>query len=369
MTNARPISRIKINGFKSFKELDLKIEGLNIFIGANGAGKTNFIRLFRLFGEIVSGRFQKAVEDLGGASALPYGGAKKTKEIQIEAFFNKNGYKCTWEPSGNDRLIFTEEIAWFHGAGHDYPYNVHLGGSSDSGLRRTAKNKAVAEVVLETMEAWKVYHFHDTSDSAAVKAMGDLYDDQSLASDASNLAAFLNRLKNESDEKGQRAYNKIRRTVQLVAPFFDDFVLVPRGKNEDKILLQWRDKSSDQLLGPDSLSDGTLRFICLCTLLLQPEPPHTILIDEPELGLHPYAISVLAGLLRTTSKRSQIIATTQSVPLVNQFEAEDIIVIDRIDGPSQVRRLTKEDISAWIDEYADFGIGDLWEKNIIGGRP
>jgi predicted ATPase len=369
MPNPRPIDRIKASGFKSFRKLDLEIRGLNIIIGANGAGKTNFIRLFRLFGEIVADRFQKAVEDLGGAAALPYGGSKQTKEINIEAVFGQNGYQCTWEPTSSDRMAFTREIAWFQGPGHVRPYEVSLGAGIDSGLQVKAKYEKVAQVVLDTMQTWKVYHFHDTSDSAPVKSTCDLFDDQVLTSDASNLAAFLRRLKDDADDEGKRAYNKIRRSIQLVAPFFDDFVLIPRGKDKNKVLLQWTDKVSDQLFGPDSLSDGTLRFICLCTLLMQPNPPRTILIDEPELGLHPYAISVLAGLLRTASKQSQIIATTQSVPLVNQFTAEDIIVIDRNEGPSEARRLEMNDIAQWIDQYSDYGIGDLWEKNIIGGRP
>jgi predicted ATPase len=183
-----------------------------------------------------------------------------------------------------------------------------------------------------------------------------------LRSNASNLAAFLFLLQGQHPEH----YREIVRTVRLVAPFFDDFALRPRPLNPNKIQLEWREKGSDSYFGANYLSDGTLRFMCLATLLLQPDLPATVLIDEPELGLHPYAITVLASLLRSAAQQTQVIVSTQSVPLVNQFRPEDVIVVDREDRQSVFRRLTQADLESWLDEY---GLGDLWEKNLLGGRP
>jgi len=154
--------------------------------------------------------------------------------------------------------------------------------------------------------------------------------------------------------------------VRLVAPFFDDFDLKPSRLNPDKIRLEWREKGSDIYFNAHALSDGTLRFICMVTLLLIPEPPETILIDEPELGLHPYAITLLATLLRSAATRTQVIVSTQSVTLVNQFNPEDIIVVDRTDGRSIFERQDPQDLERWLEEY---GMGDIWEKNLLGGRP
>jgi predicted ATPase len=208
----------------------------------------------------------------------------------------------------------------------------------------------------------RVYHFHDTSAAAKVKQSGDLNDNEALRSDASNLAAFLFLLKSKHPE----SYRRIASTVRLAAPFFDDFRLRPSPFNEQKILLEWSEKNSDAYFNAHAFSDGTLRFICLATLLLQPELPSLIIIDEPELGLHPYAIQLLAGLVRSASQKAQVILSTQSVTLVNQFSPEELIVVDRKDGASEFRRLSPQELESWLESYS---LGELWEKNVLGGRP
>ena len=212
------------------------------------------------------------------------------------------------------------------------------------------------------LESWQLYHFHDTSDSAKVKQTGDLEDNRFLKPDARNLAAFLYRL-----EKNYKDYfDNIQDAIRLVAPFFDRFNLQPSELNADKIRLEWLEKGSDSYFNASVLSDGTLRFICMVTLLLQPQLPSVILVDEPELGLHPSAISVLANLLQSAAKRTQVLISTQSVTLVNHFEPQDVVVVEREEGQSVFRRLDRADMTSWLDDY---GLGDLWEKNVIGGRP
>ena len=189
-------------------------------------------------------------------------------------------------------------------------------------------------------------------------------EDRFLRHDASNLAAFLYMLQGAYPDH----YRKIVDAVQMVAPFFEDFALRPNALNDSKIRLEWVEKGSDLYFDPSALSDGTLRFICLAALLLQPGDylPSAILLDEPELGLHPYAITVLSGLLKAAAHRTQVIVSTQSVSLVNQFGADDILVVEREQGETVFRRFSAEAISHWMDDY---GLGDLWEKNVLGGRP
>ncbi len=359
------LSKISVEGFKSLQEVkDLKLRNLNVLIGANGAGKSNFIALFRLLNQMVSGNFQTAVLQQGGANALLYLGEKTTPQITVQLDFERNAYYCVWIPTVDERLIFAKETCIFYGD-RVPQWEKQLGsGHLESRLPQAAQEtkEPVLDYVLQGLNAWKVYHFHDTSDSALVKKSRALNDNLYLRPDAANLAAFLYRLQ----QSAPQYYAAIRETVQLVFPVFDDFLLRPQPENENLIRLEWREQGSDYPFMAYHLSDGTLRFICLATLLLQPELPPTILIDEPELGLHPYAIEVLASLMRSAAERTQLIVATQSVTLVNHFTLEDILVVENRKRATTIERLDSEQLSDWLEDYA---LGELWEKNVFGGRP
>jgi predicted ATPase len=368
------LDHIEVFGFKSIRELKLDLRSLNLLIGANGSGKSNFIALFELLNHIVEGKFQLFVAKSGGAESFLYYGQKATKEIQVKLAFGPNAYSCTWVPAVNDTLIFSDETSYYHTREYSRPYICSIGsGHKESELPKIAKYspvmhypKNVEAHVLDNLGSWKVYHFHDTSESAPVKKPRDINDNIYLRPDASNLAAFLYMLKRTKNEH----YKAIRDTVRLVAPFFDDFSLRPNPENENTIRLEWREKGSDFPFQAYHLSDGTLRFICLTTLLLQPQLPSTILIDEPELGLHPYAMSVLSSLMKSAAERTQLIVSTQSVTLVNQFEAEDLLIVERRMHNNKyetvIERVDPEKLSSWLEEYT---LGELWEKNVLGGRP
>ena len=358
------LDRIEVKGFKSIRAMnELVLHLLNVLIGANGAGKTNFITLFKLLNQIVEGNLQSFVGQAGGANALVHFGQKVTSELTAKLQFGPNGYEVRLGASVDDTLFFQEETCWYHGQGYLSPYYIPIGsGHKESRLEAESRTQKVAKYVLEGLKSWRVYHFHDTSDSAKVKLTGDIDDNAVLRPDAANLAAFLYWLR----EEHASYYDNIVKTIRLAAPFFEDCDLRPAPRNHNKIKLEWRERGSDTYFDASALSDGTLRFICLTTLLMQPSLPSTILIDEPELGLHPYALTLLAAMLRSAATKTQVIVSTQSAQLVNQFAPEDIIVVDREDGQSVFRRLNIQDLESWLEEYA---LGELWEKNIIGGRP
>ncbi len=360
----RPLEKITIKGYKSIRALeDFPLTSLNILIGANGSGKTNFISAFKLLNQIADEKLQLFVGQQGGAETFFHFGQKTTNQIALDLKFGENGYQCSLLPAAGDSLIFGDEvIAYF-----PYAYDTSIGkGQRETRLREEIQKKpdkmTIADYVLRALRSWRVYHFHDTSAAARVKQKGDINDNEVLRADASNLAAFLYFLR----EKKNAYYQKIVATIRQVAPFFEDFSLRPDPLNPEKIQLEWREVGSDAYFNAHLLSDGTLRFICLATLLLQPKLPSTILIDEPELGLHPYAIALLADLLKSAATETQVIVSTQSTSLVNKFDPEDIIVVDREDGQSTFKRLGAADLENWLDAY---GMGDLWEKNLIGGRP
>ncbi|MBQ3946742.1 MAG: AAA family ATPase, partial [Alphaproteobacteria bacterium] len=211
---------------------------------------------------------------------------------------------------------------------------------------------------------WRVYHFHDTSRTAKVKQEHNISNNKSLMFDAANLAAFLYRLKHNYT----KSYNEIVETIRLIAPYFDDFVLEPQERNAEVIVLKWHQKGCEDIFNASQLSDGTLRFICLTTLLLQPDTlqPATIIVDEPELDLHPYAITMFAEMVKQVSAQKQVIISTQSVELLNEFDVEDVVVVNKdSNGATSFRRLDEESLKIWLDDYS---LGDLWQKNILGGR-
>lgn len=349
-----PIDHIEIRGYKSIRELDLELGALNILIGANGAGKSNFLTMFSLSNALAHQRLQLFVGAAGGADTLLHYGHQTTEAIEGKLTIANHYYGIALAPDDHDRLYFVDE------------YVGDSGGTVESIGRGHHEALAPDAILLswltDVIASWQVYHFMDTSRSAKIRKTGSIYDNEALQPDGANLAAMLYRLR----ETTPNTYQRILNTIQLVLPSLADFVLRPFPLNPDSIRLEWHDRHSPRIHGTAALSDGTLRFMCLATLLLQPDLPSTILIDEPELGLHPYAISVLAGMLKAAATRTQVIVSTQSVPLVNQFSHEDIIVVDHQEGQSTFRRLQAAEVEAWLDEY---GIGDIWEKNIIGGRP
>lgn len=357
------LERVRATGFRSIREVDIKIRDLNVLIGANGSGKSNFIKLFRLLNELVEERLQVTVATSGGANALLHFGRKTTPKLELDLHFGQNAYACTLIPAADDGFVFEQEEWSFLGAGYTRPRIEHNGGGKrESGLREASSSSGIARFVANALSSWKVYHFHDTSDSAGLKQLGPIDDNFRLRPDASNLAAYLFFLKEAYPDH----YRNIVDTIRLSAPFLREFVLRPSPLNPRQIKLEWQHEGSDAYFDASSLSDGTIRLICLSTLLLQPSLPSVVLLDEPELGLHPAAVNDLASLLRRASTQAQVIVSTQSVTLVNHLRPGEIVVADRVQGASTFRRLGEEEIASWLDEYA---LGELWEKNILSGRP
>lgn len=358
--NPEQLSRLKLEGYKSIKDCDLELKELNVLIGPNGAGKSNFIGFFKLIQHALEGNLQRFISKNGGPDSFLHFGRKKTPQLKAEVTLGEFGYKFNLEATVDNRLMFADESFWSAKYG-DVPYG---GGHFESMIEYQAQPSRHPIVTSSIMHRWRVYHFHDTSDTALVKLPHSIADNEYLRSDGKNLAAFLFRLKQHHLE----AYDRIVKTIRLVAPFFGDFRLRKGVDNPDMIELEWSELGEDEPFKAHHFSDGTLRFICLATVFLQPEEfqPETILVDEPELGLHPYAIKILASLIRSASKTKQVIVSTQSVTLLNEFDPENLIVADRKGGSSVLRRIGKDELTDWLKEYT---LGELWEKNILGGRP
>jgi predicted ATPase len=365
------LQRVILKGFKSIKEMDLELLPLNVLIGANGAGKSNLVSFFKMLNEMMAMRLQQYVGTTGRAQSLLHFGPKVTPQMEARLEFEvDNGvdtYSMRLFHAAGDTLVFADENLSFLQTGRTRPKSVPLGsGHEETRIGQKAdEGEPTARVFKHLLDHCRVYHFHDTSPTARVRQYCYIGDNRWLMPDAGNLAAFLLRLR---EDHGGMVYQRIVRTIRLIAPFFADFDLEPASPSKREIILNWRDKGYDQVFGPHQLSDGTLRAICLVTLLMQPEDelPDLIIVDEPELGLHPYALNMVAALIKKVSHYTQILISTQSSSFLDNFDPEDTIVVNRAGTESKFERLDGARLKAWLDEYS---LGEVWEKNVIGGGP
>lgn len=367
------LKRLTLRGYKSIRDSTLELRSLNVMIGANGAGKSNLISFFRLLNEMMGGRLQQFVASSGRAHGILHFGPKKTPRLEASLEFEAdeaglNAYRIGLSYAAGDSLAFNEETLTHSSASNPEEMrflSLNSGSQESEILEAGLKGESLARHVRFLVSGCRVYHFHDTSSTARARQYCYVGDDRSLMHDGGNLAALLYRLRNEQEG----AYRRIVGTVRLIAPFFADFELEPSGPLKKDIILNWRERNSDQVFGPHQLSDGTLRAICLVSLLLQPEDdlPNLIVVDEPELGLHPYALDVVASLFSKAAEHVQVLISTQSSAFLDNFEPKDVIVVDREErGGTAFVRLDPQKLEAWLEEYS---LGEVWEKNVVGGGP
>ena len=368
------LTKIDLKGFKSIRNLeDFELRDLNVFIGPNGAGKSNFISFFRLLNWMTPapGNLQHHVADVGGANVILHDGADVTPQLECTLTFQTdqglNKYRMRLVHAAGDTLIFADEDYLYVPEGGTPPFQWQkLGaGQRESGLISAAEaGNATARFILTLLKKCVVYQFHNTSKTARMRQKWAIGDSRFLKEDAGNIAPVLHRLR----EEHLKHYQRIVQSVRLVAPFFGDFVLEPEGAGRDSIFLRWRERGTDYEFSVAQASDGTLRCLALITLLLQPvdDLPSVLILDEPELGLHPYATNLVAGLIKAVSQHRQVLIATQSETLLNCFEPQDIVIVERKGRESDFQRLDPEKLSEWLENYS---LAELWEKNVLGGRP
>jgi len=370
MSTDNSLSLLTIRGFKSIMELnDFELKNLNVFVGANGAGKSNFISFFKMLSRLMDDSLADYVRENGGIGDILYNGRKRTAEMKFSMMFGERGYRFTVIPTHSDSVVLSEEARYYKRGSTDWWY-LENSNSAFSLLVKEAKDKSnslnsmCSKYVYDTIMSWKIYHFHDTSSATPMRDWQSIEDNGVLRHDASNVASFLFRLR----EEGRAEYQEILEACQIVVPYLKEFLLKEQtyGRTGEikKVNLSWRTGNSDFPMQPYHLSDGSIRFICLAAALLQPNPPSTLIIDEPELGLHPEAIRVLGELINAAAERTQIIVATQSPLLIDQFGIGDIIIVNRKDDQSVFERLDKKDFDKWLENYS---VGELWTKNVIRG--
>lgn len=360
-----PLSELTIRGFKSIEALErFRLDELEVLIGPNGAGKSNLVEFFGLMRMMADGRLQEYVAVLGGSDALLYLGPNVTQVVEVRLLFGEFEYDIDLAPDARGGLRIASERLHDRSTGRT---QVITEGEFESGLRRLANeqrpDRTPAVRVHEALSGWTVYHFHDTSARAPMRCEQSTSDQTRLHHDASNIAAFLLYLKMEHPEH----YELIRDSVRLIAPFFDDFLLRPVEQGgEQRVRLEYTQEGSNYRFQPLHVSDGSVRFVCLATALQQPSLPSTIVIDEPELGLHPFALGIVADLIKTASERTQVLISTQSPALLDYFDPRDVVTVSRSGGASVFSKLDEKSLERWLDSYT---MGELWQKNVVEGGP
>ncbi len=378
MSETTMLKSIRIRGFRSLADVELSDLGrASVLIGANGSGKSNFMHFFDMLSWMLkSRRLGEFVERYGGADDQLHGGSRTTPTLQAEIGLDtesgRNEYRFTLAHAHPDRFMFTEEAFRFSRKDRrtEAPW-THLGGDGHREARivdaaqsppRPEVNQKTARTITYLLRNCAVYQFHDTSDNSNFKKRWDLEDNNYLRSHGGNLSAILYRLEQEDN----RRFELICQHIARVLPVFDRFQI---EDSYGKVLLRWKAKGTEKTFGAHLTSDGSLRFFGLVTLLNLPREmlPDVLLLDEPELGLHPVAVALIGDMIKTLSRDVQIIVATQSPLLVDTFDLEEIIVLELEGDCTKFRSLKVDDYRCWLDE--SFTLGELWQKNLLGGRP
>ena len=372
------IDRVRIKGFRSLADIEMsELPDVTVMIGANGSGKSNFIRFFEMLSWMSRSRkLGEFVGRYGGADDQLFGGSRQMPRMEatvgLTTEAGQNEYRFALAHANPDRFIFTEEACKF--SSKDRPTQANWQYIKDSGYpeakiveaaqsrKDLGVNSDTASHIVRLLRNCITYQFHDTSDESNFKKRWDVEDNNSLRSDAGNLASILYRL--EQEDLGK--FKLICHYVDRILPVFDRFAI---EESYGKVSLRWKAKWTDKTFGAHLTSDGSLRFFALVTLLNLPPAmlPDVILLDEPELGLHPTAIELVAHMIKALAGEKQVIVATQSPSLVDVFGLDEIIILDLKDGKSELRKLDPDEFKIWIEQ--DFTPGQLWEKNLLGGRP
>jgi len=377
MNKSDPRMKLKLIDLKGFKAVDgqngqkIPLGDVTILLGANGSGKSNVVSFFKMLNFLTTGALQNYVGKQGVGQLLFYG-QKVTESISFTLHFSSEKATDTYEVKLShglpDRLFISGEKVTFRKNGREKPQEYYLeSGGAEAGLGKDERQ--TSKVVYNLLSGIRAYHFHDTSDTAPIKDRRYVDDAKYLRHDAGNLASFLKMLKEHGEYT--RYYDRIVRHIQRVMPQFGDFSLDTLPGNDKYVRLNWTDVyGSEYLFGPDQISDGSLRFMALTTLLLQPPEllPKFIILDEPELGLHPAAIAELAGMIHTVAQKTQILVATQSTRFVDEFSSDDLVIVDRDETNrcSVFKKLDAEQLQDWLKNYS---LSELWEKNVLGGQP
>ena len=393
---------IEIERFRSFRHVELDIPSLAVLIGPNGSGKSNFLDLLFLMAEAARGGLAEGVASRGGFDNLAFKG--DPGDIFLALRFQPKGvfeeekdaitFKLKLKKVGPNCRVWFEQVSKaprlpFHHA----PLMV-MHRDKDGCMFRSIKTGMREEVVeneegkalesdselaisqvkdqekyptpyklLRLLQEWTLYENINVGFDAPVRQPSLLRPTMRLAPKGNNLASVLYSMQ----QQHPAIWKEIEEILETAYANFHSITFPPEG-GDGKVLLRWWERPYEKESGfsANLLSDGTLKFLCLIAILKSPDPPPLVCIDEPELGLHPDWIKLVAELMQSAASRTQLVVTTHSPQLVAKLSPDQVIVAEKVDGETQLKRLSEEKLKNWLEE---FNLGDLWVAGHFGGRP
>ncbi len=382
MSPSNKIKSIEVRGFRSFKNVFIQdMPNAMALVGPNGAGKSNLFRFLEMLSAMTDRKLAEFTARNGGANdqlfsgfndqpvkGSPTSAIKTSITMLAEPGAARCEYSFTAKRTEADSFLFEYESLKFTEHANHKTDVVVLDGSAgkpepdltiaaQSGDYPSAR-RPLAKALVQLLRGCAVYRFHDTD---RLKTLQDTRGPARLLPHGENLAGILYQLKQHTPER----YNRIGDQIRRVVPGFRRFILNPEY---GKALLRWQADGSDRAISAHMTSDGSLRLFALITLLNMPPEmlPDLILLDEPELGCHPAALELIAGMLQSVSQQNQIILATQSPLLLNGFDLNQVYVAELKDGATEITRAADRAAKHWSEEMRP---SDLWLSNIIGGRP
>jgi predicted ATPase len=380
-------SQLEVGGYRRLRQVEMQLAPLNVLIGANGVGKSSILEVVDLLAASADGSLENSISEAGGISSL------LTLDDRTDALrFSLEmpsadpapiKYEVRISREGVGYAIRREALTQQQQPDQPIPFKfidatgaqVHYHDPAQRRLVRPnweykATETALSQVpkMYQTPEKFRqllasssaLYHTLDVSFRAPVRLPQPLQPANTPGSDGADLLPCLYTMR----ETDRDRYEAVEDALRAAFPTFERLDLPPAAAG--RLTLAWRDKNFTQPIYPHQLSEGTLRFLWLATLLQSPGLPVVTLIDEPEVSLHPEMLRLLADLMREASSRSQLIVATHSDRFVRFLQPEELVVCNLAeDGGMFVRRASDLDLDGWL---ADYALDELWSIGRLGGR-
>lgn len=420
---------IKIEGFRSFKKVELDLPPLSVLIGPNNGGKSNFLDLVSLMAEAGEGRLDEGIASRGGSRSVTFGfnwfssiavelrfrtkmdhlrllglGGLSSEEFLPDATFK---LELSFEPT---LIISVEQVIEEPTREGRSPLSIVKRDARDcifgrvafmpvrtkgqkaaqsrglSKLRRGTKVEveerkalesrselAIFQVkdsrlyptpyrILRELQQWTTYRDINVGPGSPLRLPGLVRPTVRLAADGANLSSVLYSIQ----QQHPGVWEEIIELLRTAYPDFKSITFPPEGGDGKVILRWWESPFEKEGVSANFLSDGTLKFLCLMAILKSPDPPPLICIDEPELGLHPDSIKLVGEMMQSAAARTQLIVATHSPQIVAKLDPEQVIVTEKENGETHLRRLERRELEKWLKE---FNLSDLWLAGHFGGRP